>query len=297
MKKYFIDIGSSTIKVYSFHNKELVLLEEKSIYMKNGFSNEKGISQENKKELLDYFNLLKEKYNFNINNTNIYATGIFRKMHSEIKAEFIKNFKSKINLNFSIISHDEENKYLELAMKHNYNNKKVLIINMGGKTTELVTFSSGEVIDRRNIEIGVAELMNKFSQANDKYSSVPIEEVVEYTNTQITEEFDTDYDCAIFTGGELRFEQLTGYNLVKNTLFDDNIHKYMISYQDFVKGNQKIFFELSIQELYNLMPQNPKWMDGARVGAVLSQAIFEKCGITIIIPSDLNLINGVVKNI
>jgi len=71
----------------------------------------------------------------------------------------------------------------------------------------------------------------------------------------------------------------------------------MVSYEDFVKGNEKIFFDISIDELYNLMPNNPKWMDGARSGAVLPQAIFEKCNIKYIIPSDLNLINGVIKEL
>ena len=45
------------------------------------------------------------------------------------------------------------------------------------------------------------------------------------------------------------------------------------------------------------MPQNPKWMDGARAGTSLPQAIFEKANIATIIPSDLNLINGVIKDI
>ena len=47
MKEYYIDLGSSTIKVYAYE-KELVLLEEHSIYFKNNFSKEKGISKENK---------------------------------------------------------------------------------------------------------------------------------------------------------------------------------------------------------------------------------------------------------
>ena len=34
---------------------------------------------------------------------------------------------------------------------------------------------------------------------------------------------DKDYDCAIFTGGEERFELLAGFNLVENNLFNDNI--------------------------------------------------------------------------
>ena len=70
----------------------------------------------------------------------------------------------------------------------------------------------------------------------------------------------------------------------------------MVSIEDFIKGNNKIFFEISLKELYDMMPQNPKWMDGARLGAILPQAIFEKANIKYVIPSDLNLINGVIND-
>ena len=54
MKNYYIDLGSSTIKVYCYE-KELELLEEHSIYFKNDFDAEKGISGTNLKELCEYF--------------------------------------------------------------------------------------------------------------------------------------------------------------------------------------------------------------------------------------------------
>ena len=76
--EYYIDLGSSTIKVYQYHG-ELKLLEEHSIYFKNNFSKEEGISKENLDELCDYFSSLKEKYGFLYENTHIYVTGIDRK--------------------------------------------------------------------------------------------------------------------------------------------------------------------------------------------------------------------------
>ena len=108
---------------------------------------------------------------------------------------------------------------------------------------------------------------------------------------------DKDYDCAIFTGGEERFELLTKFNLEKNTLFDDGIHKYMVSIEDYIKGTEKVFYDITLEELYNLMPNNPKWMDGARSGAIIPLAIFHKANIKWIIPSDLNLINGVINDL
>ena len=257
MKNYYIDLGSSTIKVYCFE-KELKLMEEHSIYFKNGFDAKKGISEVNLKELCDYFAEIKSKYDLKYYNTNIFVTGIFRNLTQERKQDLVKLFNDKFDLHFNIISHGIENYYLAKAMENDYNNKKVLIINMGGKTTELVTFVGTKITDTK---------------------------------------LDKDYDCAIFTGGEERFELLTGFNLVDNTLFNDNVHKYMLSLDDYISGTEKVFNEISLEELYALMPNNPKWMDGARSGAIIPLVLFKLANVKWIIPSDLNLINGVINDL
>lgn len=297
MKNYYIDLGSSTIKVYC-HEGELKLVEEHSIYFKNDFDLEKGISEANLKELCDYFEEIKSRYDLKYYNTHIFVTGIFRSLIQDRKQELVKLFNDKFDLHFNIISHGIENYYLAKAMENDYNGKKVLIINMGGKTTELVTFVGTKITDTKNLDIGVADLLNNFDKVNDKYSGNTVQEMESFVAEKLTDvELDKDYDCAIFTGGEERFELLTGFNLVENTLFDDNIHKYMLSLEDYIKGTEKAFNEISIEELYALMPSNPKWMDGARSGAILPLPLFRMTNIKWIIPSDLNLINGVINDL
>lgn len=297
MKNYYIDLGSSTIKVYCFEDK-LKLVEEHSIYFKNDFDAEKGISESNLKELCDYFEMIKDKYDLKYYNTNIFVTGIFRNLVYEKRIELVKLFNDKFDLHFNIISHGIENYYLAKAMQNDYNNKKVLIINMGGKTTELVTFVGSKITDTKNLNLGVADLLNNFDKVNDKYSGNSVSEMVDFVNERLSNvELEKDYDCAIFTGGEERFELLTGFNLVDNTLFNDNIHKYMLSLEDYIKGTEKVFNEISMEELYALMPSNPKWMDGARSGAIIPLALFKMANVKWIIPSDLNLINGVINDL
>ncbi len=296
MKEYYIDLGSSTIKVYEYET-ELKLIEEHSIYFKNNFDSVKGISKENLEDLCTYFKELKEKYNLKYENTNILATGIFRNLCYEKKNELIKLFNDKYDLHFNIISHGIENYYLGRAMQNDYNGKKVLIINMGGKTTELVTFNGDKIVATDNLTIGVADLLNKFTSVNESTSGDTIEEMTDFVAEKLSKvDLDIDYDCAIFTGGEERFELLTKFNLVPNTLFNDGIHKYMVSLEDYIAGTENVFYNITMEELYNLMPQNPKWMDGARSGAILPLAIFKKANIKWIVPSDLNLINGVIND-
>ena len=297
MKNFYIDLGSSTIKVYCYEE-ELKLIEEHSIYFKNEFDAEKGISENNLKELCNYFEEIKSKYDLKYYNTHIFVTGIFRNLIQERKQDLVKLFNDKFDLNFNIISHGIENYYLGKAMENDYNNKKVLIINMGGKTTELVTFIGTKITDTKNLNIGVADLLNNFDKVNEKFSGNTIEEMGNFVAENLEDiELDRDYDCAIFTGGEERFELLTGFNLVNNTLFNDSIHKYMLSLEDYIKGTEKVFNEISMEELYDLMPSNPKWMDGARSGAIIPLVLFKLANVSWIIPSDLNLINGVINDL
>lgn len=299
MKEYYIDLGSSTIKVFSYQE-ELTLLEEHSIYFKNDFSKELGISETNKKELFNYFTDIKQKYNFTYENTHIFVTGIFRELTYERKQELVKEFNNKLDLHFNIISHGIENYYLGKATENNYNNKKVMIINMGGKTTELITFQNGKITDRKNLVVGVADLMNRFPEVNESLSKASIEEMNNFVKEKLKGiTFEQDYDCAIFTGGEERFEKLTNFNLEENDLFQDGIHKYKVTYENYIEGTQKVFFdtEYTLEKLYELMPGNPKWMDGARPGAIIPLAIFDLANIKTIIPSDVNLIHGVINDL
>ena len=297
MPNYYIDLGSSTIKVYCYEN-ELKLLEEHSIYFKNDFDAEKGISESNLNELCDYFEKIRLKNNLKYYNTSIFVTGIFRNLIPEKKQELVKLFNDKFDLHFNIISHGIENYYLGKAMENDYNGKKVLIINMGGKTTELVTYVGTKITDTKNLTIGVADLLNNFRRVNERYSGDTVEEMEKFVAERLSDiKLDKDYDCAIFTGGEERFELLTGFHLVENTLFNDNIHKYMLCLEDYITGTKKVFYDISLEELYALMPSNPKWMDGARSGAIIPLVLFKKANVKWIIPSDLNLINGVINDL
>lgn len=294
--KYYIDLGSSTIKVYRYEN-SLNLLEEHSIYFKNDFDSEKGISDTNLEELCNYFSEIQSKYGLRYDNTFIYVTGIFRNLSDSKKIEMLKLFNDKFDLHFNIISHGIEAYYLSKAMEHDYNGKKVLIINMGGKTTELVTYLGDKLTGIKTINVGVADVLNNFDRINEEYSGHSVEEIEEFTFNKLKDlNLDNDYDVAIFTGGEERFELLTGFNLVENTLFDDQNHKYMVSLEDYIKGTEKVFKDISLAQLYDLMPGNPKWMDGARAGAIIPLSLFKMSGVQWIIPSDLNLINGVIND-
>jgi len=288
---YYFDIGSSTIKLYEYKN-ELTLIEEKSIMFKKGFS-EEGIQDENIEKMMEFIQEVKDEYNLNKNNTEIYATGIWRKIPNEQLAN-IKTRFNELELKFNVISHDKENYYFEKAMQGTYNNR-IMMVNMGGKTTELVIFDNDTVESRVNLTVGVSDVFDKYPNINELDSGISKEEVINYLENLISEDINFNCDIAIHTGGELRFQKLVKYNLQPNKFFDDGIHKVYVTYEDFDKKNEELLNKTTLDELRSLMPTNPDWMNGAKAGIMLGEAIFRKANIKNIIPSDLNLINGVIK--
>jgi len=114
MEIILVDIGSSTVKVYKYSNGKLSLMLQRTLYFKEGFDPENGISQKNKKELFELLEKVKEE-NKDIP-IRLYAIGIFRKLNPETKVNFIDEVFLRTGLYFNIIDQDLENFYLEMAL-------------------------------------------------------------------------------------------------------------------------------------------------------------------------------------
>lgn len=291
---YYIDMGSSTIKVNKEEKGKVTLIEEKSVILKKNFSEEQGISSH---DYLTIFRFLKEctqKYELTKHKTKIIATGIWRQIPKS-QWDGVRADIHEMGLTIERISHEQENYYFQKAMQGIYDGKRILMVNMGGKTTELVVIDKGNGKEKVNLDLGVGDILKQFPTINDIDQSPSLDEILMFAKDKITESIDFSCDCGIHTGGELRFQQLAKYHLVPNTIFHDVNHPYMVSLTDFQFRNRELLEKVTLTELREWLPQNPTWMDGAKAGAILGQAIFEKANISYIIPSDLNIIHGVVK--
>lgn len=293
--KYYIDLGSNVIKIYASEEKKLSLVEEKDIFFQENFDEEEGISRKKYRELMQYMKQLIDNYKLNKENCNIYATGIWRKIPNEQFETLKADFNDK-GLKFNIISKDEEKFYFEKAVQGIYDSKRILMVNIGSKQTELLVYDKANIVNRKTLNIGVTEIVNNFPTINEKSNDLKKEDIINYVLEVINKEkIDFSCNCGVFTGGELRFQKLVKYNLVPNAMFNDNIHEYMISFKDFEKKNKELLNKISLQDLYLLMPNNKSWLEGSKAAAILAEAIFKKVNIEYIIPSDLNIINGIAK--
>jgi len=293
MSKILVDIGSSTIKIYKYTQEEVSLLVQRTIPFKDGFDPEGGISALAKKEFFELIDSVKEENkSFPI---KIYATGIFRKLINVTRISFIDEFFERTGLFFNIVNQDLESFYLGMALVDKCQlNEPILLINIGGDSTELVVMYGKEAVERKNIDLGVGAVNTKFPQINEKMSKISLQEVMNFIKESLPD-LSNKVKVAFYTGGELNYMQLAGYALKPNRLFKDDDHPSLISVIDFSKRNNEIFEKVSLKELESLMPNNPKWMHGARGCSAIAQAICQKYRIQTIIPSNSNIVNGIAR--
>jgi len=292
--KILIDIGSSTVKVYKMDGFSLSIILSKSIPFKKDFDPKTGISKESKIQLFGLIEKVRlDNKNFTI---KIFATAIFRKMNQKTYAKFAEDFFVKTKVKFRVISQKLENEYLKEALIGKYDGKEIyLLINIGGGSTELIAMKGRRVLETKNMDIGVGTVLSQFITINNnRRSGVSKKRVKQFVNSHLPE---LKYKARLgfYSGGELTYMKIAGYHLRKHNYFKDDKHVFSIRLKDFSKRNGEIFEKVTIKQLEKLMPQNPTWMHGARACSAIAETICEKYGVLEIIPSDANLIDGVVR--
>jgi len=212
-----------------------------------------------------------------------------------LEQELIDKVYEQTGLYFNIISHDLENFYLQQALVGFYDGgKKSLLVNIGGGSIELVVVQNDAVLETHNIAVGIGPVLQEFPGLNQPVSGHKLTDITTWIRKQLPDLTHTP-DHAFYTGGELHYMQLAGYNLQQNSLFKDSQHPSMISRSDFASRNEEVFSSVKLTELEALMPEDPKWMHGARACSAIAQAIFDQYKIETIVPSNANLVDGVVR--
>jgi len=213
------------------------------------------------------------------------------------KKSYREDSGNEAGVAFEVIDQNAESRYLELALAGRYNGKEpVLLINIGGESTELVVLEEGKGTFRQNLDVGVGTILAAFPTINHEISEVTLDEAVAYIS-KILPSIQIGAAFAIYSGGELSYMRLTGYALVPNTRFMDSDHPSIISDTDFIARNREIFEKVRLSAPEALMPENPSWMHGARACSALAQAICTTYNIREIVPSNSNLLDGVARSL
>ena len=288
MKKYILDLGSSTLKLYELDGGSLRLQNQKSVYFKKHL--EDGILAEDALgELLQFI----ESAGLPCQDLRIYATSFFRKLSEAERAKIIEHTYSATGHLIQTIDQTTENIFLELALTRSLKTSdRFLIVNVGGGSTELVILENAKKVRAINIDVGVVDILKGYEGINDSLSKIPLRDIAADVSKKLPGET-AAIKYAFLTGGELTYMQVAGYPLRDNDIFKDENHPSLIDMDAYSRRNGEIFDKVTLSELESFMPTNPQWMHGARAYGAIAQTICQQFGVETVIPSDVNIAHGI----
>ena len=288
MKKYILDLGSSTLKLYELDGGSLRLQNQKSIYFKKHLR-DGVLSEDALGELLQFI----ESAGLPRQDLRIYATSFFRKLAEAERTRIIERVYSTSGHLIQTIDQTTENIFLEIALTKNLKTSgRLLIVNVGGGSTELVILENSKKVQSINVDIGVVDILKGYEGINDSLSKIPLRDIVADMRQKLPAET-AAIKYAFLTGGELTYMQVAGYPLRDNDIFKDENHPSLIDLDSYSQRNVEVFDKITLPELESFMPTNPEWMHGARAYSAIAQAICQQFGIEIVIPSDVNIAHGI----
>ena len=158
-----IDVGSNTIRltIYQYENDELKsLLHKKTMaglagYVENGEMSQKGIEKaceiiSEYKDILD---------NFSISNMYVFATASLRNIINT--DEVVRNIRELTAVQIDVISGEEEAILDYVGATQALNILDGLLVDIGGGSTELVSYKNGQIINAVSMPIGSLSLFAK----------------------------------------------------------------------------------------------------------------------------------------
>lgn len=158
-----IDIGSNTIRlaVYKIENGTLELLIKKkhtvglAAYIENNIMQPEGIQKAC--EVLDEFKVFLK--NFNINNVVAFTTAALRNV--ENSKEAVNQIIQTTGIEIIVISGDEEAAFDFIGATQALETKEGILIDIGGASTELVSYKEGNVLNMFSMPIGSLAMYTK----------------------------------------------------------------------------------------------------------------------------------------
>ena len=288
MKNFaIIEIGSNNTKTHIYENGNLIKENNVTIEFKKNYKKENKIASSDLDKLYDVIKKTLE----NTKDIHIYGCSIFRNITKGELEEINKELKKKFNLKIEVVSQEDEAKYTALGCYNNIKyNGNICIFIGGGGSIELIFVRNGEIIDKKYYDFGVVDVTNKFSSLKDDVPTCTFDEVYNYLNNLVGN-LETKADILILAGGDhLYWYNNVKYELLDNTLYESDNQKYMLT-RDMSDNYDRDALVTSLPKIRE-NSDNPLWFDGSRAMKVITNLISHKVDAKYIIPTKINMEEG-----
>lgn len=285
-----IEIGSNNTKTHIYKNEDVIYENTTTIEFKKNYKNENKVNEEDLNKLYKVIEIVL-KYTKNV---NIYGCSIFRNISKEELSKINKNLYNKFNLEIQVVSQEDEANYTAIGCYNDIEyNGNICVFIGGGGSIELIFVNNKNIIDKKYYNFGVVDVTNKFDTLKNDIPSCSFSDVYNYVN-QLIDDINIKADVLILAGGDhFYWYNNAGYNLIKNTLYKNENQKYMLT-TEMNDNYDKDALVTSLDKI-RANSDNPKWFDGSRAMKVITNLVSHKINAKYIIPTRINMEDGIKR--
>ena len=282
-----IEIGSNNTKTHVYKNEELIYENTTTIEFKKNYKNENKVNEEDLKKL---YKLIENALKYT-QNVDIYGGSICRNISKEELREINKKLYDKFGLEIQVVSQEDEANYTALGCYNNVEyDGNICVFIGGGGSTELIFINNKKIIDKKYYDFGVVDITNKFDTLKNDVPNCSFDDVYNYIN-ELIDDINIKAEVLILAGGDhLYWYNNARYNLIENTLYKNENQKYMLTTEMSDNYDQDAY--VTSLERIRKNSDNPKWFDGSRAMKVITNLISHKIDAKYIIPTKINMEDG-----
>lgn len=225
------------------------------------------------------------------------------------KDEFIERAYAETGIRIEVISGYEEARliYLGVLQALEIFDKKILLIDIGGGSTEFLIGKKGDIKYANSLKLGAVRLTQRFFSGEDdkedsknyKVKDSDAEEArlfVKGALTQTVRELnERSYDMVIGTSGTISNVASIIMSSKEGSVFDEQqINNFKFNRSDLEGAVKKILKSKSLSERQKIPGLDPKRADIIVAGSLILEQIFEEIGIKNITVSNFALREGLL---
>lgn len=286
MKKIVIEVGSTCTKIDGYDGEEIIHIDTVAIEFKKHYIQQNRLLESDIEDLVNVVNKYRQKYE----NIFVCGTSVFRNLKDEEREIFLNYFKENTQLEFNIISQEDENILTVKGATKNI--KEALVFVGGGGSTEISYYNDG-IKQMSNNKIGVMDILKVFPDLAQDYATSSLEEIMKYIDERI-EVPDVKTDILILAGGGHEyFARTSGIRYEKNTLYVDKYEEIMMNIEERIEDTNRYYTDISLDEIRSRVDE-PKWWYCTRAMCAFVLVVAKRVNAKYIVPTDISMIHGLI---
>lgn len=290
MDRIIIEVGSTVTKVDKYNGKTVERIQEKTIFFKKNYKEDKQIRESDFVELIQIVESLQKNYQ----NIYVCGTSIFRELEEKEKERVLTQFKEATGIDFHIISQEKESELTVLGATRFVKEKSCVFIG-GGGSTEIAIYDAG-VKETANTSIGVMDILNIFPDLNDNIAMTSLEEVKKYIQERLNVPKEKADILILCGGGHEKFARLSGILYEENKIYQDELAPIMMDIETRRKETIRYFQEISLDKIKERV-EDPDWWNATRAMCAFVLVVAEMIGAKYIVPTNIGMVYGIIEEL